>query len=1002
MKWRIGSPVRGSLGFVTLTLITLFAGDWLGLGPRAEHRQIEHRKYVGESLAGQLSSLARPAEQGGIRAMLNLLVESNEDIGSIAFRPLEGDGGVIVGEHEQFWKVSENGKFSTLDGVFVPLFDGDQYWGSIELRFREHETRWYFPVQASSMLALILFSGSVGFPLYVFFLRLSMREFESSSQIVPERANAAFDALAEGVLILDEQGKVVLANQAFTDSAALKQVEILGCNANDLNWSSYQTDSTIRPERLPWSRVMESGENLMGEKLTMYKDSNLERSFTVNSTPIHDGKDTVRGAIITFDDLTELEKKNEALKETLSSLKKTQSDVNLKNKELQYLATRDPLTSCLNRRSFTEQFNALLEQAMTHKTELVCIMVDIDHFKRVNDTYGHAVGDKVIKFVADVLKKQIRREDLLGRYGGEEFCIILDVTDLDQAVIVAERMRKEITTGDPGLFTSSMRVTASFGLASTKSVRNDKDQLIVKADRALYLAKESGRNKIAIWEDEIAGQVTALNTKRGRSESIGVASESELEVGERIAQLEFIAQEKSLQLDRYASHDPLTQLPERNLFVDRVEQALLQARRSGRVVAVLSLGLKNLNRVNDTLGHESAQELLYETSERLKEVLRGSDTIALLSGAESETSISKLNGGEFGLLFPAVQDIESITWIVKRIFDALQEPLFINEHNVTVTSNIGIGVYPSDGNDAVSLIKNASISRYYAEQQKGSNNVEYYSEDINRTSQDQLNLESEMSGAIDREEFELVYQPKIDLRTGQIVGFESLIRWNHPVRGLLTPNEFIDIAERTRLINLIGDWVLRASCLQNRELQLASSCELTIAVNLSPVQFSQVDLAERIFRILDETGMKPENLELELTESCLMEDMELTHQILSKLQDHGVLISIDDFGTGYSGLSHLRALPIDIVKIDRSFVAEIGSNEDDTAIVTAVVNMARALDLKVVAEGVETGIQLLALKAMNCDEAQGYYFSQPLSGSDARNFLRGSTSLSCVGSNLFL
>lgn len=996
MKLRVSPTVRVSFGLIMLMLSILFVADWLGLVPHENQLELESRKSFSESLAVQFSSLAIAGEQKHIRTTLEALVDRNEEIESAAFRSLAGDGSVIVGQHEEFWTLAKNEKFSTQSQVVVPIFKGDKRWGSVELRFLEPQTAWYSPLKQNSLFALVLFSAAVGFPLYMLFLRRVLRELDPS-QVVPERVNAAFDALAEGVLILDEQGHVVLANEAFADSAAIKPREIIGANANDLNWSSYQTATPIQPERLPWSRVMESGVSLTGEKLTMHKDSNLERSFTVNSTPIHDGKDNVRGVIITFDDLTELEKKNEVLKETLSSLKQTQSDVNLKNKELQYLATRDPLTNCLNRRSFTEQFTTLFDQARKYKTELVCIMVDIDHFKRVNDNYGHVVGDKVIKFVADVLKKQIRRDDLLGRYGGEEFCIILDGSNVDQAAIVAERMRKEIIAGNPGLFTSAMRVTASFGLASIESEPDDKDELVVKADRALYLAKESGRNKVTVWENETWDRVVPLDESDEKPiEQIAVDS-NEVEVSERIAQLELISQEKSLQLDRYATHDQLTQLPERNLFVDRVEQALLQARRHGRVLAVLSLGLENLNRVNDTLGHESAHELLRETAERLKEVLRNSDTITLLSDSESETSISKLNEGEFGLLLPAVQDIESITWIVKRIFDALQEPLFINEHNVTVSSNIGIGVFPSDGNDAASLIKHASISRYYAEQQNGENNVEYYSEDINRISREQLNLENQMSGAIDREEFELVYQPKINLKTGEIGGFESLIRWNHPVRGLLTPNEFIDIAERTRLINLIGEWVLRASCLQNLELQLVASRELTMAVNLSPVQFSQPDLAQRIVRILDETGMKPEHLELELTESCLMENMELTHQTLTTLQAHGIVISIDDFGTGYSGLSYLRTLPINVLKVDRSFVADIGSNEHDAAIVTAVVNMAKALDLKVVAEGVETRKQLDVLAAMNCDEAQGYFFSRPVASAEARNLLRGSTKLANVG-----
>ena len=286
---------------------------------------------------------------------------------------------------------------------------------------------------------------------------------------------------------------------------------------------------------------------------------------------------------------------------------------------------------------------------------------------------------------------------------------------------------------------------------------------------------------------------------------------------------------------------------------------------------------------------------------------------------------------------------------------------------------------------------------YLQKRQSGVNNVEYFSEDINRLSREQLNLESQMSQAIDNAEFELVYQPKIDLKTGEIIGFESLLRWNHPVRGLLMPGEFIDIAERTRLINLIGDWVLRESCRQIMEFREVSSRDLSIAVNLSPVQFSQNDLDSSIVACLKDSGLNPQNLELELTESCLMENVDAAYQTLTRLQSHGINISIDDFGTGYSGLSYLRTLPINVLKVDRSFVADIDSNEHDTAIVAAVISMAKALDLRVVAEGVETSKQLDVLMEMDCDEAQGYLFSRPVSAEVAKSLLLGTKQLANVG-----
>lgn len=1007
MKMQVSPIVRVSFGLITLTLSILFLGDWLGLIPNQKTLELEHRKKMSESLAIQFSSLAQTGDFAHIRTMLEALVERNDEVESAAFRSLVGDGLLEVGNHSQLWTLEENAKISTANQVVVPIYKGDERWGSVEVRFIDVGKQWYLPLTSNSFIVLILFVSISGFSLYTIFLRRVLRQLDPS-QVVPERVKHAFDSLAEGVLILDESGQIVLANGSFYENVAARSDSLIGVSASALNWTAYQTDASVREDLLPWFRVMKSGDGVIGEKITIHHGSNLERSFAVNCTPIHDDGKNVRGVITTFDDVTELEKRNETLKQTLTNLKQTKFDVDMKNKELHYLATRDSLTSILNRRSFNELYAREFEQAVEQQTDLVCIMVDIDHFKRINDNYGHSVGDKVIKFVADVLGKQIRRDDILGRYGGEEFSVVLSNSSIENALAVAERMRKEITTGDPSMFTSALRITASFGLCSILDESESKDELLNKADKALYLAKESGRNKVMVWEESLpdsSANVVDINSQRANDSDLDLidtpaASASGVEgtdTAARIQQLEKIAAEKAKQLDEYVAYDPLTQLPERSLFVDRVEQALLRAQRDGSVLAVLSLGLQNLKRVNDTLGYESARELLAETASRLQEALRESDAISLFSGGDSATTISKLNESEFGILLPAVKDSESIAWIVKRLFDVLHEPMYINDHNITINSSMGIGVFPNDGQTGADLIKQASIARYFAEQQPGLNNVEYFSEHINRVSREQLTLESEMSAAIENEEFCILYQPKIALASGEITGFESLIRWNHPTRGMLTPNEFIDIAERTRLINLIGDWVLENSCRQIAEFSKASNRELSCAVNMSPVQFSQTDLVERVLNMVQATGFNPDLLELELTESCLVDNLDQTYKTLASLQSYGINISIDDFGTGYSGLSYLRTLPINILKVDRCFVADIGTSDHDKAIVSAIVNMAKALDLRVIAEGVESRKQLEMLTEMGCEEAQGYFFGRPVSAEAARSLLLGSIQVSDAG-----
>ncbi|MFK7975505.1 MAG: EAL domain-containing protein, partial [Halioglobus sp.] len=849
-------------------------------------------------------------------------------------------------------------------------------------------------VTDNSFFALVLFVCVSGFALYMVFLRRVLRELDPS-QVVPERVKHAFDALAEGVLIIDERGDIVLANDAFHESVAATSDSLMGLNAGSLNWTTYQTDAALRPEKLPWSKVLKLGEGVIGKKISIHYASDLERSFAVNCTPILDDKKNVRGVITTFDDITELERKNEKLRKTLDHLKQTKHDVDMRNKELHHLATRDALTNILNRRSFNEAYEREFQEASEQGNDLVCMMIDIDHFKRINDNYGHGVGDKVIRFVADALGKEIRSGDILGRYGGEEYCVVLPNSSASDAVSIAERMRERIVAGDPEMFTSAIRITASIGLCSIESESNSKDDLLNKADRALYLAKESGRNKVLVWEEQQepeSSNVVELSEQRinrdaAESSLVGEPTSQELDASARIAQLEKIAEEKAKQLDEYVAYDPLTHLPERSLFLDRVEQALARARREGSVMAVLSLGLQNLKRVNDTLGYDSAREFLTQTADRLRGALREPDAISVFSNDASQTSISKLNESEFGILLPAVKDSESIAWIVKRVFDVLHEPMYINDHNILINMTMGIGVYPTDGQTAGDLIRQASVARYYAEQQPGINNVEYFSPDINRIANEQLRMESQMSTAIENEEFRILYQPKISLGNGEISGFEALIRWEHPTQGLLAPNEFIDIAERTRLINLIGDWVLVTACRQVKEFSEIAGRDLSCAVNVSPVQLSQPDLAERFIRMIQEEGANPELIELELTENCLLENLDQTYNTLAKLQSYGINISIDDFGTGYSGLSYLRTLPINILKVDRCFVADISSNDHDRAIVKAIVSMAQALDLRVIAEGIESRKQLEMLSEMGCEEAQGYFFGRPSEPDVAKGFL---------------
>ncbi len=414
-----------------------------------------------------------------------------------------------------------------------------------------------------------------------------------------------------------------------------------------------------------------------------------------------------------------------------------------------------------------------------------------------------------------------------------------------------------------------------------------------------------------------------------------------------------------------AQHDFLTGLPNRMLLNDRVSQAIVLAPRHSNKVAVLFLDLDGFKHINDSLGHPIGDKLLQSIAKRLVDCVRTSDTV------------SRQGGDEFVLLLSEVHRSEDAAISALRILQAVAEAHSIDQHDLHVTASIGVSVYPDDGQDAETLIKNADTAMYQAKE-NGRQSYQFFKPAMNVRAVERQSIEENLRRALERQEFALHYQPKINLRTGEISGAEALLRWMHPVRGPVSPAQFIPVAEDCGLILPIGQWVLREACKQARAWADAGLPLPTMAVNISSMEFREDNFIESVFTTLSETGLDPKSLELELTESVLMKRAESAASVLKTLRSRGAQIAVDDFGTGYSSLSYLRKFPINALKIDQSFVRQITSTPDDTTIVTAVISMGRSLKLRVVAEGVETQEELTFLRARLCDEAQGYYFSRPV------------------------
>ncbi len=431
------------------------------------------------------------------------------------------------------------------------------------------------------------------------------------------------------------------------------------------------------------------------------------------------------------------------------------------------------------------------------------------------------------------------------------------------------------------------------------------------------------------------------------------------------------------QVAQMAYFDVLTNLPNRYLFKDRLNQALLYSEKYKKLLAIIYIDLDDFKRINDTFGHNFGDKFLQSVSDRLLKKIRSIDTLACVEEDYLGTTIARLGGDEFTILLREIKETQDAGRVAQRIIDLFSQPFYVENRMIFISPSIGIALYPNDGHDVDTLLRNADTAMYHSKE-KGRNNYQFFSESMNIEALERFYLENSLRSAIDKEDFQLHYQPQYDSSTGKIIGVEALIRWIHPERGMLLPDEFITIAEESGLILPIGSWVLKTACEQNKAWQLAECRPIYVTINISGVQFNQNNFVESVAQTLLDTGLEPQYLELELTESILMEPTEKTFITLNELKATGVRIAIDDFGKGYSSLGYLKRLPIDTLKIDRSFVRDIISNSDDRAIIRAVISLARSLNLKVIAEGVENHDQLTYLREQGSDGIQGFLLSKPM------------------------
>lgn len=964
MKRFFLSPlVRVSFSLTLLTVSMLLIADLLGLIPDTRHAELQSRKFVAESLAVQLSNEITHKRLQSIDQILQSVVERNDIITSVAVRKSNNELVSEFGGHEQYWTLQAGDK-STAKEVLVPLFNGQSRWGSVELTFTGLAGNSGIFSLGSSFLGILLFISLGGFLVYLLFLKRALRELNPDA-VIPERVSKALDTLSEGLLIVDQKGFVVFSNLAFAMKMGLKPKELLGKDIGGFGWEKHGKENASLQQ--PWLDVLAGHAKTRSATLKLKNGLGEVRILTVNASPITATEGKIRGVLITFDDITEVEAKNEALNRALDKLKSSQSEISKQNKELHWLASRDPLTGVLNRRALTQNMDLLFQEAQAQGGELCCVMVDIDHFKSVNDQYGHALGDETIKLVTQILSECSRSGDLVGRLGGEEFVVVLPDTDIKAAAVIAERMRLGIHRAEKSHIHSELQITSSFGVSALKDGAASASDLLARADKGLYAAKENGRNRVICWSGTMDEGLAAEDVA---DEALALLINEQPLKAEEKTDTPGPVEKLNTENERYHSSSAL--------LLDRIEQGISRTQRDGSQIAVLLMSVETLQRVEDTLGFAAREKLAREIVGRLKQTLRLTDTVAFCEQDGLLFSVSRMGDNGVSIVLTDLEQPEIVTNILQRIFSLFKAPIDVESNEIYLNLNVGVSLYPRDGEDAETLIRNAGSAMREGKITRGDNSFHFFSEEINQRARKQIELEAALYRALERDEFVVHYQPKINLITGAVSSLEALVRWQHPQWGMVLPNDFIPLAEQTGLIEKIDRWVIRSVCRQISFWQEAGYGTMPVAVNLSPSEFRNPDLADHIIKVVDEFGIPAKALQIEITETAVMDCMDSATSILEKLSSAGMDIYLDDFGTGYSSLIYLKRFPISIVKIDRSFVAGLMEDSSDAAIVSATIAMSQALGLRVVAEGVETEEQLRFLQDLQCDEVQGYLTSRPL------------------------
>ena len=802
--------------------------------------------------------------------------------------------------------------------------------------------------------------------------------------------SAALEAAANGIVITDRHGTIVWVNHAFTRMTDYSKEEALGKNPRLLK-SGEQPEGYYAKL---WSTIS-SGKVWQGEIVNRRRDgTTYTEEMTITPVAQDLGGMTDTCFIAIKQDITERKRAEEELYRSRQMLQSTLDTIP------QRVFWKDRNSTYLGcNRAFATDAGLNNPAEIIGKSDFELVWSGTAETYRADDKLVMEKGSAKLNFDeaqsrpdgrlvwlrTNKLPLHDREGKVTGVIGTYE-----DITErkqAEQALRTSEkRYRLLFERNMAGVFRTTLggRLLECNHAAARMLGYDSPEEVLARPVTSLHHAasdREAFLRKLKS-EKSLTNHEMKLRRKNGDSTwVIGNISlvDDNSGVGEIIEGTLVDITERKVAEERVqflAYYDALTGLPNRTLLQDRLTKALASARRQECKVALLFLDLDGFKTINDSFGHSVGDLLLEVVAERLRRFAREQDTVA------------RVGGDEFLIVLTAVKDVCDAAVAAERIMNAVTTACVIQGRSLSINCSIGISIFPEHGADGETLIKNADTAMYCAKD-GGRNNFQFFTADMNAQAVERLTLQNSLRLALGREELFLVYQPQMDIATGRITGLEALLRWQHPTLGLVPPDKFIRIAENSGLIMPIGEWVLRTACRQVRKWQEEGLPAVPVAVNVSAVQFRQEGFCELIKRVLHETGLAPQFLELELTESLLLSNADVTLSVLQELKAMGLTLAIDDFGTGYSSLSYLKQFPVSKLKIDRSFIRDVAESPDDSAITTAIISMGKSLDLTVIAEGVENEAQMSFLQARQCDEIQGYYFSKPLTVDKVADKLRG-------------